>query len=155
MPLEPEPDGPALAAEEGQTLLQRLGHWCRVQPNKVNKRQRRVAINRSANESDEYLINYNHFLLSPSQRLFTFLDDQGREVDSLTYKVCMCTHKHKFGRQQSTATVVDQPIDRFMDVRPFRPLPTIRCKTASAGPGHGRCPGAAEVRGRITLNRLC
>ncbi len=56
MPLEPEPDGPALAAEEGQTLLQRLGHWCRVQPNKVNKRQRRVAINRSANASDEYLL---------------------------------------------------------------------------------------------------
>jgi hypothetical protein len=44
MPLEPERPGPSTTPEEAvvavegqQMLLQRLDHWCRVQPDKVSQ----------------------------------------------------------------------------------------------------------------------
>lgn len=79
------------AAPEGQALLERLEHWCNVQPNKVRHCLSKLtgSIDRRLNDRSITRIFNTAFLslMNQSQRLFTFLDDHGREVDSLTYKV--------------------------------------------------------------------
>lgn len=84
------------AAPEGQTLLQRLDHWCHVQPNKVRWSIGGWMVPTIGRRSiDQWHNPPSPFL----QRLFTFLDDHGREVDSLTYKV-------GFSQEKTTASLL-------------------------------------------------
>lgn len=89
-----QPAGPAPPEDgvgDGQSLLGRVEHWCRLQPDKVGTR----CVVYVCVLCTPFILSNGAVRCPPYTQInmqvaFTFLDDHGREVDKLTYKVGRC-----------------------------------------------------------------